>query len=174
MKDFVLIVPLDDDDNYDSDSDDEEAPPEPVETEEFRLTTEERVPEAAIGQIFVNTFGKRGRGGGNNKMSREDKIEEKRNELNLVLLQLENYKTNQIVATTLSSISLFTGGMSPTIIKDAMDSVLSLAQLRTLRTGLTTHAEDTRIKMIAKHIFMRDVNTSSDTKKAMELNIKAI
>ena len=57
-----------------------------------------------------------------------------------------------------------------------MDSVLSIDQLRALHSGLTTHVEDARIKTktIAKHIFVRDINSSSDTKKAMELNLKAI
>ena len=118
--------------------------------------------------------GKRGRGGGGNKLSRDDKIEEKRNELNLTLLQLDQYKANPIVASTLSSVSIFTGGLCPTIINDAMDNVLSMDQLRTLHSGMTTHMEDNRINMIPKHIFMRDINASSDAKKAMELNLKAI
>ena len=49
-----LIVPLDDDD-----SDDEEDPPEPLDptgAEEPRLTTEEDIPDAVIGQIFVKTL----------------------------------------------------------------------------------------------------------------------
>ena len=118
--------------------------------------------------------GKRGRGGGSNKMSRDEKIEEKRNELTLTLLQLDQYKSNPIVATTLSSISLFTTGMTPTIIKDAIDNVLAMEQLKTLHAGLSAHQEDTRLKALAKQIFMRDLKASSDARKAMDLNIKAI
>ena len=70
--------------------------------------------------------GTRGRGGGSSKMTREDQIEEKRAELSLTLVQLDQYKTNRIVVATLSSISVFTGGMRPTIIKEAMGKRLAL------------------------------------------------
>jgi len=119
--------------------------------------------------------GKRGRGGaGANKVSREDKIEEKSSELNLILLQLDQYKNVPVVADTLSSITLFNSGMSTTIIKDAINSVLSMDQLRSIHSGFTTHREDTRMFQLTKHIFMRDVNATNHAKKAMELNTKAI
>ncbi|MFM7980470.1 MAG: ubiquitin-like protein, partial [Candidatus Fonsibacter sp.] len=51
-----LIVPLDDDDNDDSDDEAEEEEADPLDTEESRLTTEDDVPEATIGQMFVKTL----------------------------------------------------------------------------------------------------------------------
>ncbi|MFM7982832.1 MAG: ubiquitin-like domain-containing protein, partial [Candidatus Fonsibacter sp.] len=52
-----LIVPLDDDDNDDSDDEAEtEDPPLPLDTEESCLTTENDIPHAVIGQIFVKTL----------------------------------------------------------------------------------------------------------------------
>ena len=51
-----LIVPLDDDDNDDSDDEVKEEVIDPLDTEESHLTTEESVPDAAIGQIFVKTL----------------------------------------------------------------------------------------------------------------------
>ena len=107
-------------------------------------------------------------------VSRDEKIEEKRHELNLMLLQLDQYKANPIVANTLSSISLFTGGMTQTIIKDAIDNVLSMEQLKTLHAGLSAHQEEYRLKGLAKQIFLRDLNASCEAKKAMEMNTKAI
>ena len=118
--------------------------------------------------------GKRGRGGGGNKLSRDDKIKEKRNELNLTLLQLDQYKANPIDAATVSSISLFTHWMTQTIIKDAIDNVLSMEQLKTLHAGLSTHQEEYRLKALAKQIFMRDLNASCDARKAMEMYTRAI
>ena len=47
-------MPLDEQGN--DDSDDEEDPPEPMETEESHLTTEESIPDAVVGQIFVRTL----------------------------------------------------------------------------------------------------------------------
>ena len=64
--------------------------------------------------------------------------------------------------------------MTQTIIKDAIDNVLSIEQLKTLHAGLSTHQEEYRLKALAKQIFMRDLNASCDARKAMELNIRAI
>ena len=47
-------MPLDEEDN--DDSDDEEDPPEPMDTEESHLTTEDSIPDAVVGQIFVKTL----------------------------------------------------------------------------------------------------------------------
>ena len=64
--------------------------------------------------------------------------------------------------------------MCSTIIKDAIDNVLSNDQLRAIHAGLSTHVEDARIKLMAKQIFTRDISMSLDTKKAIDLNVKAI
>ena len=64
--------------------------------------------------------------------------------------------------------------MTKTIIKEAIENVLSVEQLKTLHAGLSAHQEEYRLRLLTKHIFLRDINASCEAKKAMEMNTKAI